>query len=258
MRAVLILIALNAAFAAWQWHQRERQIRAAWMRLKSSLDLDTSRSRIDRCIALLVTEYGLDTFSQPQLEEVPSAAAPGTSGPAHYAQFAAGRWQVTLPPLQFRLLSDSEHWFAGSYGAGYSWGVDLNGGRDSTDPMVRWSDVKEIQVASDVLSDSDALPVIVAHEISHLVLERDAVDAGSLGQNEVLTDVATALIGYGVLMQRLRSRERRWVGPGMRLSWSISGPGYLLPEELDYVLMRRSELLREGQGGTAPSSEVAT
>jgi hypothetical protein len=118
--------------------------------------------------------------------------------------------------------------------------------------------VHEIQVASWVLSDSEALPVVVAHEVSHLVLERDGVDAGSPGQNEVLTDVATALIGYGILMRRLRSRERRFFGPGIRLGWSISGPGYLLPEELNYILARQSQLLREEQGGTAASSEVAT
>jgi hypothetical protein len=59
-------------------------------------------------------------------------------------------------------------------------------------------------------------------------------------------------------MRRLRSRERRFFGPGIRLGWSISGPGYLLPEELDYILARQSQLLREEQGGTAASSEVAT
>jgi hypothetical protein len=164
----------------------------------------------------------------------------------------------TLPPLQFRLLSDQEHGFAGTFGSGYRWAADLSDGRESTDPLVQWSGVHEIQVASWVLSDSEALPVVVAHEVSHLVLERDGVDAGSPGQNEVLTDVATALIGYGILMRRLRSRERRFFGPGIRLGWSISGPGYLLPEELNYILARQSQLLREEQGGTAASSEVAT
>jgi hypothetical protein len=258
VRAVLILIVLNATFAAWQWYQRERQIRTAWQRLKASLDLDASRARIDRCIELLLIEYGLDTFTQPQLEEIPASDPMGTSAAAHYAECAAARWQITLPPLQVRLLSHNEARVAGTFGSGYSWAAALSAGQQGTEPILRWSDVKEIQLASDILSDTEALPVVMAHEVSHLVLERDAVDAGSLGQNEVLTDVATALIGYGGLMRRLRSRERRWVGPGMRLRWSISGPGYLLPEELDYVLTRRNHLLSEGQGGTAASSEVAT
>jgi hypothetical protein len=251
---LLVALLINAALAAWQWRRRERQIRAGWWRLKSSLDLDASRPRIDRCIELLLAEYGLDTFSQPQIQELPSGRAAGTGSVAHYASLAAGRWQVTLPPLQFRLLSDQEHGLAGTFGSGYTWTADLSAARESTDPVVQWSDVHEIQVAPGMLSDSEALPVVVAHEVSHLVLERDGVDAGSSGHNEVLTDVATALIGYGVLMRQLRSRERRSFGPGIHLSWSISGPGYLLPEELDYVLARQVQLLREAQGGAAASS----
>jgi hypothetical protein len=176
----------------------------------------------------------------------------------HYAKIAAERWQVTLPSLQFRLLDRGEHRAAGSFGTGVTGAADVNAGQDAAAPMVRWSEVKEIQVAPDVLSDREALPVVMAHEMSHLVLDRDGVNIGGFGENEVLTDVATALVGYGLVMRRLRSRERRWAGPGMRLNWSISGPGYLLPEELDYVLSRQSELLRQGQGGLATSSEVAT
>jgi hypothetical protein len=255
---LVTLVLINTTLAIWQWQRRERQIRAAWQRLKSSLNLDASRPRIDRCIELLLAEYGLDTLSQPQMEEVPSVHTGGTGSAAHYALLAAGRWQITLPPLQFRLLDDQGHGFAGTFGSGHSWAANLTAGHESTDSLLQWSDVHEIQVASDILSDREALPVVVAHEVSHLVLERDGVDAGSIGENEVLTDVATALIGYGVLMRRLRSRERRYFGPGIQLSWSISGPGYLLPEELDYVLARQGQLMRGPQGGTAAPSEVAT
>jgi hypothetical protein len=254
---VAVVLVINAALAAWQWYRRERQIQAAWRRLKSSLNLDRSGPEIDRCIELLLREYGLDTLTQPQLTELPSPEGPAVNSAAHYANIAAQRWQITLPPLQFRLLSRGEHRVAGTFGEGYAWVADLSQAPHEHRPLVDWSRVREIQLASDILSDREALPVVVAHEVSHLVLERDNLDAGSPGQNEALTDVATALVGYGRLMQRLRARERRFLARGMALGWSISGPGYLLPEEIDYVMARQAELVGK-EGGPAASSEVAT
>jgi hypothetical protein len=86
---------------------------------------------------------------------------------------------------------------------------------------------------------------------------RDGVTAGDHGEDEVLTDVAAALVGYGVLMRQLRSRERRLFGPGAALSWSISGPGYLLPEELDYVLSRHEQLMEQAGGASGSHGKVA-
>jgi hypothetical protein len=255
---LVTLVAIYGALATWQWQRRERQMRAAWRRFKSSLDLETSRPRIDRCIELLVAEYGLDTFTRPQMEAVPSSPSAGAGLAAHYAQVAGERWQITLPPVQFRMLGRQGHGFAGTFGSGYSWTANPAAAQESPDRMVEWSDIYEIQLASSTLSDAEALPVVVAHEVSHLVLERDRVTTGRRAEDEVLTDVATALIGYGFLMRRLRSRERRFFGPGIQLSWSISGPGYLFPEELDYVLHRQEQLMQGPQDGTAASSEVAT
>ncbi len=253
---LVTMVVIYGGLATWQWQRRERQIRAAWRRLKSSLDLDASRPRIDRCIELLVAEYGLDTFTWPQMEAVPSSSATGASSAAQYAQVAAQRWQITLPPVQFRMLGKQGHGFAGTFGSGYSWAAYPTAAQENPERMVEWSDIHEIQLASSTLSDADALPVVIAHEVSHLVLERDRVTTGRRAEDEVLTDVATALVGYGILMRRLRCRERRFFGPGMQLGWSISGPGYLFPEELDYVLLRQAQLMQGPQDGTAAPSEV--
>ena len=185
------------------------------------------------------------------MEAVPSSSATGASSAAQYAQVAAQRWQITLPPVQFRMLGKQGHGFAGTFGSGYSWAAYPTAAQENPERMVEWSDIHEIQLASSTLSDADALPVVIAHEVSHLVLERDRVTTGRRAEDEVLTDVATALVGYGILMRRLRCRERRFFGPGMQLGWSISGPGYLFPEELDYVLLRQAQLMQGPQDGTA-------
>jgi hypothetical protein len=247
-----------AGLMAWKWHRRERHIRAAWRRLKASLDLATAKPRIDRCIELLLAEYGVDTFSQAQLVTLSPSNAADTGAVAYWARIAAERWQITLPPLELRVIAAKGSRFAGTFTPGMPTWSAVVGGEDEFKPIIRANESYEIQIAAAYLSDAEALPVILAHEISHLVLQRDGVTTGHLGEDEVLTDVAAALVGYGILMRRVRSRERRHFGPGAALSWSISEPGYLHPEELDYVLSRHEQLMREAAGGLVGPGDVAT
>ena len=159
------------------------------------------------------------------------------------------------PACEFRMLGKQGHGFAGTFGSGYSWAAYPTAAQENPERMVEWSDIHEIQLASSTLSDADALPVVIAHEVSHLVLERDRVTTGRRAEDEVLTDVATALVGYGILMRRLRCRERRFFGPGMQLGWSFLDRA-TCPGGLDYVLLRQAQLMQGPQDGTAAPSEV--
>jgi len=246
LQLVGVLLLVNAGLAAWMWRHRERQIAAAWHHLKRPLDLATSIPRIDRCIERLVAEYGVDSFAGEQRQELPKPT-PWPSMLEELAQLAAQHWQVTLPPLDLRLCSgpvDGE--FSGTFSEnGQRWTASLRHDTPRGAPGLEGTNLYQIQIARAVFADPEALPVVMAHEISHLVLARDGVVVEGAGETEVLTDVATALVGFGRLMLRLRSREQRFFGPGINLSWRISGPGYLLPEELAYVLQRHEALRQE-------------
>lgn len=214
---------------------REYEIWAAWRQLRSSLSLESSRGLIERCYELLVDQYGIDTFAADQLKVTPASSGVGSERFQRLADLAGDRWQVTLPPLSFRLVPSSRPGVAGTYsrttGCGYSLGHTEDGSVD-----LEWSQIHEIGLSPSVLSDDEALPIVIAHEIAHLVLHRDGVTIGNESDDEILTDVATALVGFGELMRRLRSRTRRQYLNGKRLGWLVSGPGYLHAEELEYLL----------------------
>lgn len=237
---VFVIAGLNVGVMGWMILERERRIAAAWRRVRSTLDLERSKPLLDRCYDLLMAHYGADTFAVTQLEVTPAAGRHAPGAFEALAESAAARWQVTLPPIRFRLVPGGRREVAGTYGMTEACGATVGEERAAT---LNWSETHEIGVAGGILGDADALVVVVAHEVSHLVLGRDRVTTGNRSDDEILTDVATALVGYGALMRRLKARTIRRAAPGRQLSWSISGPGYLHPEELDYVLARRAREL---------------
>lgn len=238
-QVVLWIVGLNAGLMGWMLLARERQIAGAWRRFRATLDLDRSRPLLDRCHDLLMSHYGADTFAEPQFDATPIIE---TIGPGRYQELAAiagRRWQVTLPTIQFRLVPADRPQSAGSFGMARTCGATIDARRMVT---MATSEVHEIGLAGELLTDADALAIVVAHEVAHLVLWRDGVTTGDRDADEILADVATALVGYGSLMRRLRSRTVRRSIPGRLLGWSISGPGYLHPEELDHVLARSAQI----------------
>ncbi len=124
---LLIPVVPIAGLMAWQWNRREHHIRAAWRRMKSSLDLDASRARIDRCIGLLLSEYGLDTFRRAQIVALNARGAESPSV-EYCARLAAERWQITLPPLELRVLNAKGSRFAGTFTSGTTaWSAIVSG-----------------------------------------------------------------------------------------------------------------------------------
>lgn len=225
---------------------RERRIARDWRTHRGTLDLEKTGPLIERCYRLLVDAYGADSFAAPWLAETPVPTAQGVEVYQELAEVAADRWQVTLPPLRFHLLQGSGM-VVGTYGRGQACAVNYGPEQIPLRVDLEWTKTHEIGLARSLLSDREALPVVIAHEISHLVLRRDRVTTGDQSDDEILTDVATALIGYGHLMYRLRSRTRRFAVRKGGLGWQVSGPGYLHAEELAFL----QELHHRGAGASA-------
>ena len=198
---------------------------------------------LDRCMDLLVAEYGAETFTPPQLSEPPVASDDPRLRIQQVIQVAGARWQVTPPSIHLTLVAED----ARSRFAGQIIEPARGGGlRPRSDERVvpapaAWT----IAVNPRYLQDDIALSVIVAHEFAHGVLHRDLVSMGDSATDEVLTDVAAALSGFGGLMLRLQERVRRHSVGVFRQRIEVGGPGYLWPPELRYVLARHARLSTE-------------
>ncbi len=229
----------------WQWRARERSIRHALEKRNNPRRVEALLPLLDRCVDILIAEYGADTFAHPQLTVVPGVIANRRDFIQHLITLAAERWQITPPPVNLSVVppKDREH-AAGTFvqtTADWSFNVDSDGTIGPSDEPA-W----RICIDPAHFHDDLAVAAIVAHEFAHGVLTRDAVALASDGENEVLTDVAAALSGFGQLMLQMQNRvERQYVANG-GLSYTVGGPGYLWPQELAHVLWRHGRLSTNG------------
>jgi hypothetical protein len=92
------------------------------------------------------------------------------------------------------------------------------------------------------VDDDMLLSAILAHEFAHGVLHRDGVTLSNPGSDEVLTDVAAALVGFGGLMLDSQRRVKRGFR-GAQLTWVVGSGGYLSALELEHILRRHQTLL---------------
>lgn len=240
MRAVLLVCAVWLVFAVLVWLWRERAIRRALAVLEAPRHLTAVRDLIDRSMEVLLDEYGAETFAKPQLAS-PPARVPGRPYVETLAQVLAARWEVQVPVITFTVLDpEAARESAGTFLEGVRASVRVGGSGEPPDAVATPS--WHIAVAASELGDDLGMAVIVAHEFAHGMLSRDGCRATSVGEDEIRTEVAAALSGFGELMLQNQRRVVR----GMRrntLTWRVGGAGYLRPPALAYVLERHRALL---------------
>ena len=238
------LIVAGTVFPMVQvWHRRERLIRRELARRGSQALLRAQTPLLEHCVEKLLAEYGVDTFARPQLTAPPPADSNRRSYLTGLLEVSAERWQITPPSTNISLVPQRERdECAGSFMSGSAaWLLTLDGvGRGGQAGTPGW----EILIDPAYLQDDLALSVLIAHEFAHGVLGRDGVTLPGVSDNEVLTDVAAALIGFGRLMLKLQRRVIRGFR-GRELTVSVGGPGYLWPPALEHIIRRHSRLLAE-------------
>jgi hypothetical protein len=221
---------------AWQWRARERAIRLALTRRDDPKHFERVAPLLDQCIDKLLAEYGTDTFARPQLSQAPPSEPDRSSYIRTILAIAADRWQVTPPAIDVSLLPAADRARAsGTFSlTEQRWLMRL----DKSGALVPSADSAWSICIDPVYIDDDLfLTALVAHEFAHGVLHRDGVTMSTPGSDEILTDVATALVGFGGLMLDLQRRVQRGFGGGRQLTWSIGG-GYLSTLALEHVLER--------------------
>ena len=103
-------------------------------------------------------------------------------------------------------------------------------------------------VAVSQLRDPEAAAGVMAHEVAHAWRHHHDVVADSRDREELLTDLTTIYLGFGILTTNNTDRYRS-SGTSRETRWSMSSVGYLPPDSMSFLLAmqakargRRSEI----------------
>jgi len=107
--------------------------------------------------------------------------------------------------------------------------IELHGGREFF-----------IELNSKLKSNPRNIAATLGHEVAHIFLNRHGLRLKPDSANEILTDIAAALYGFGVLMaDTFVISETRTPAPGgVQVTESRRKIGYLTADELGYVMTR--------------------
>ncbi|HEV7768866.1 MAG TPA: hypothetical protein VGQ76_27985 [Thermoanaerobaculia bacterium] len=84
-------------------------------------------------------------------------------------------------------------------------------------------------------SDPEAAAGVLAHEVAHAWRTYHQLIVDDREEEELLTDVTTILLGFGILSTNNTDRYRS-SGTWDTTSWSVSAVGYLPPQAMSYLL----------------------
>lgn len=84
-------------------------------------------------------------------------------------------------------------------------------------------------------SDPEAAAGVLAHEVAHAWRAQHRLVIEDRSQEELLTDVTTVVLGFGILTTNNTDRYRS-SGTWSVTTWSISSAGYLPPQAMAYLL----------------------
>jgi hypothetical protein len=153
-------------------------------------------------------------------EFVPSVGLAGTSAdPSIYAQAATGELlrHIGLPAGDVIVGFRSDISEPGR--------IELSKGSDAF-----------VELQSPYKFDRDAMVAILSHEVTHVLLRELGIALPSVEENEILTDVAAALVGFGTMILNSSTFGNSQLSRRVHF-------GYLTLEEFGLILAKRSAYL---------------
>lgn len=87
--------------------------------------------------------------------------------------------------------------------------------------------------------DEEHMAGVMAHEVAHVYRAYHGLEIESREEEELLTDVTTVFLGFGILTANNSFRYRSYGevdGNLTNLNWSVSRAGYLTPQGFAYLL----------------------
>ncbi len=108
------------------------------------------------------------------------------------------------------------------------------------------------------LNDSQAVVGALCHEVAHAYRAYHGLEVEDRDREEMLTDITTIYLGFGVMTTNITSRHRSAALDGSSLvghEWSHSSLGYLSPQAMAYSLALQTVVRSYGDTSTGETEK---
>lgn len=242
--AIAILVVATQTWRRRRYFQRRRA------EYESTWHPDRAASQFEDLIKLAIATLGSKVTLTPEIETVAlSGKTPGEKL-VEAVTIVTTRLSVPREDVIATYTSDlpagvaanvtEEHPFQAVAGRGQ---IALRRG----DAAIRWL----VRVRPDLADSDEALVAVIAHEVSHIALKSRGVWLPDSARNELLTETAAVLAGFGPLMRAAAYTEHWRTTIGGREMMSITQQGYVHQRTIELLMDRRREMQRSGHGGAA-------
>ena len=246
MNALLLSIALAALLAAARVWRRRRNLRRRRIAYDASWRPDGATSQIEELIRIAQAALGPDVLRAPEFDVVTLRGNTPTERLLDALGLAITRFGMTEETIAAVFSTDvpagaaaivtSEHPLEA---VARRDGVILRRG----DRPVRW----RIHVVPSLAASEPALVAVLGHEVAHIALKSRGVSLDDRAKNELLTETAAVLAGFGPLMHEAAYAER-WEARLGGDDVTVVSQGYLHQRTIELLMDRRRELSRVDHG----------
>jgi len=183
------------------------------------------RKWLGRYLRKLIARAGWETFvAKPLLEPSPS------SFPDSWSHRVADVHRLTQRLMHHAGLGEVPFTLSGFEGASTAWDANTAGWYAGVDEGRCRFGVHLRQ-----LRDPESAVGVMAHEVAHAWREHHRLIADDRQREELLTDLTTIYLGFGILTTNNTDRYRSY-GNARVTGWSVSTAGYLPPQSMAWLL----------------------
>ena len=239
----LVILAAVAGVLEWRrWHRLNRGLRAIESAYDAEFDLTAWRDRLDGYVDVLRSILPPAAMAAPPITEVSFAAMHCLEMARSAVDEAARRFGLALPVYAIELTSDMPSSCDGQVVWEVPWDVRLSGDQLIVEPAPDRDPDWRVRLRDGLQHDPERLAVVAAHEVAHIVLLARKVRVQPESENELLTDAAAVLAGFGPLMERTAFALKTNSMRGRKRRWYFTQSGYLHRSAVRYLQARRDSL----------------
>ena len=245
IRSVVLLAAFVAVLEWWRWRRFDQRLKKLEAAYDAEFDLAAWQARLDDYV------LRLRAILPPFVFEAPSITAVNFNGmqPVEMARsavdHAAQRFGLAMPAYTIELTSNLTAGRDGEVLSDGPWDIQLTNDRLIVGPAPGRDPNWRVRLRDGLQHEPERLAVVAAHEIAHVALLGRGIRLEPEAENELFTDAAAVLAGFGLLMERtvftlktnpLRGGERKWY---------FVHTGYLHRGAVNYLQSCRDALTEE-------------
>lgn len=247
MNALLLSIVLAAILSGASVWRRRRYLRRRRIAYDASWRPDVAAPQIEELVRVARAAIGPDVLRAPELEVITLHGNTPTERLLDALRLVTTRFGITDETIGAVYSPDVPSGLAATVSGEHS--LEAVAGRDRLilrqgDRPVRW----RIHVVPHLAKFERALVAMLGHEVAHIALKSRGVWLDDRAKNELLTETAAVLAGFGPLMREAAYAER-WEARVAGDDVTVTSQGYLHQRTIDLLMDRRRELSRTDDGG---------